>query len=408
MKLYYAQEGDKTFGLSLTYGLTVKVSFMSEDFSFEPNFDASTFGASSQLKARSFSQGQPLALDPEISEVHDQIDEVEANIAKLKSDIKTKTALYESEIERINSEIEKKKIDVETQLSLLREQNTQELNALQELQEQELEELRQRLEDTRKQKDNFAEKHSEAIRVNKEAEIAALKNQLERRRIKSRDQGFAQTTLSQQDKMEQQQREAELQAQIEIIDAEINEVAASRNEELQRARVKMDETSAAFEARQREQQAKLERYKDEISKRQLQYEEQIRALESQKDMEKEALETELKETNERLQGLQQLYSKMEKGNSREIQLTQQDIDRLNVAVQEAKKREEEQLEEAKQQIARLQDAQSDNVAIEQELEAVRQRIAQIKSDNTEMRKERQRLDTTIYSTRITRHRSTLK
>ena len=381
---------------------------MSEDFSFEPSFDASGFGVSSQRKSKSLSHSQPLAVDPEISDVHDQIDEVEANIAKLKSDIKTKTALYESEIERINSEIEKKKIDVETQLSLMREQNLEELNALRDAQEQELEELRQRLEDTQKQKDNFAEKHSEAIRVNKEAEIAALKSQLERRRIKTRDQGFTQTTMSQQDKMEQHQREAELQAQIEIIDAEINEVAASRNEELQRARVKMDETSATFEARQREQQAKLERYKDEIAKRQLQYEEQVKALEQQKEMEKEALENELRETNERLQGLQQLYSKMEKGNSREIQLTQQDIERLNVAVQEAKKREEEQLEEAKQQIARLQDAQSDNVAIEQELAAVRQRIAQIKQDNLEMRKERQRLDTTIYSSRITKHRSTLR
>ena len=378
---------------------------MSEGFSFESQFDATGFGSRSLTGSRKVA---PLQVDPEISEVHDQIDEVEANIAKLKTDIKTKTALYESEIERINSEIEKKKIDVETQLSLMREQNLDELNALRDQQDRELEELRQRLDDTRRQKDSFAEKHSEALRVNKEAEIAALRNQLERRRIKTRDQGFTQTTISQQDKMEQHQREAELQAQIEILDAEINEVAASRNEELQRARVKMDETSAAFEARQREQQTKLERYKDEIAKRQAQYEEQIHALEEQKELEKRELDSELKETNEMLQGLQQLYSKMEKRNSREVQLTQQDIERLKAAVQDAKKREEEQMEEAKQQISRLQDAQSDNVAIEQELAAVRQRIAQIKQDNVEMRKERQRLDTTIYSSRISRHRSTLK
>ena len=365
----------------------------------------STELAASLKRAR---QQPQMIVDPEVSDLHDQIDEVEEKISRLQSDVKTRTALYESEIARIQSEIDKKKVDVETQLSLIRQQQAEELAALHEQQELELAELRERLADARVQKDTFAQRHNEVVRANKEAEIAALKNELERRIISHRNKSFVATTNTQQDKMEQQQREAEVQAQIEILDAEINEIAASRNEELQRARVKMDETCAIFEARQKEQQVKVDRYKDEIAKRKQQYEEQVAALEAQKKMEHDQLDNELKATNEKVQALQQLFAKMDRRNSREIQMTQQDIERLRSAIQQGKEREEAQLVEAREQVAQLQDAQRDNVAIEQELMSIREEIARIKEDNAEMRSERQRMDTKIYSTRISKHRSTLR
>ena len=375
-----------------------------ENSSFRQSTEANDLVASLKL-AR---QQPQIVVNPEISDLHDQLDQVEENISRLQSDIKTRTALYESEITRIDSEIEKKKSDVESQLALLREQNAAELALIRDQHNQELIELRERLEDARSQKDTFTQRHREVLRANKEAEIAALKNELERRIISNRNRSFVQTTNHQQDKMAQQQREAELSAQIEILDAEINEIAASRNEELQRARVKMDETCAAFEARQKEQQVKVERYQDEIAKRKQQYEEQMEALETQKKMEHDQLENELRATNEKLQGLQQLAAKMDRRNSREIDLTRQDIARLRSAIEQAKEREEAQISEVRDQIGQLQDAQRDNVALEQEIASMRDEVAQIKQDNTEMRAERQRMDTRIYSTRISKHRSTLR
>lgn len=375
-----------------------------ENTSFRQSTEANDIVASLKL-AR---QQPQIVVNPEISDLHDQLDQVEENISRLQSDIKTRTALYESEITRIDSEIEKKKSDVESQLALLREQNAAELALIRDQHNQELIELRERLEDARSQKDTFTQRHREVLRANKEAEIAALKNELERRIISNRNRSFVQTTNHQQDKMAQQQREAELSAQIEILDAEINEIAASRNEELQRARVKMDETCAAFEARQKEQQVKVERYQDEIAKRKQQYEEQMEALETQKKMEHDQLENELRATNEKLQGLQHLAAKMDRRNSREIDLTRQDIARLRSAIEQAKEREEAQISEVRDQIGQLQDAQRDNVALEQEIASMRDEVAQIKQDNTEMRAERQRMDTRIYSTRISKHRSTLR
>lgn len=373
--------------------------------SLDPRFA----GSVNQSQRKSYgSQKAPAsrsAIDPDVAELHDQVDEIEESIARVASEMKTETSLFESELERLQSEVEKKRIETETELSAIVEQNMAKLKEISEENEAELDDFRQRLEETRREKSNFMHQHGEVSRVNKEAEIAALRAQLERRRIKHRDQEFAATTSTQRDKMERQQREAELQAQIEIINAEISEVAASRNEELQRARIKLDETSATFATRQREQAAKMDRYKDEIAKREAQYGEQAKALEIQKQMEHDQLENELKAMNEKLQGLQHLYSKIEKRNNRELQITQQDIERMNEAIEQMKQREEEQIEEAKEQISQYQDAQHDNIAIEQQIEAIRQEIARIKRDNVEMRKERQRLDTMIYSSRISRHKS---
>jgi predicted nucleic acid-binding Zn-ribbon protein len=107
------------------------------------------------------------------------------------------------------------------------------------------------------------------------------------------------------------------------------------------------------------------------------------------------------------QGLQQLYSELEKRNNRDMQCTQQEIEKLNAAVAQSKQRESDQLDEAKEQISKLQKTQPANIAIEQEFRSVREPINQIKNDNADMRTERPRLDTAIYSSRISKHRTHL-
>ncbi|OHT15654.1 hypothetical protein TRFO_42414 [Tritrichomonas foetus] len=204
------------------------------------------------------------------------------------------------------------------------------------------------------------------------------------------------------------QREAELSAQIEILDSEINEITAARNEELQRARVRIEETSAAFTARKKEQKAQIERYNEEIEKRESQYSEQLKAIEHQKELERVQFETQIQSTNEKLQQVQILYNKMEKRNAQEINTLKQDIERLKESLEGAKQRELEQIEDARTQIIKTQEALNDNLAIEEEIASVKKEIEQIKKDNIEMRKERQRLDTMIYNSRMSQHKSTFK
>jgi DNA repair exonuclease SbcCD ATPase subunit len=242
--------------------------------------------------------------------------------------------------------------------------------------------------------------------VKKESRIAERRAQLEREKIKHEADELAAKTTTQKRKIEQQQQEAVLQGDIEILDAEINEILASRNEELQRGRVMIDEFGAGFTTRRRERIANLEQLDDEIAKREKQLAEQLNALEKQHSREQEELNNEVKATNDRLQKLQQLFAKMERKNNRELQLTQRDVDKLAEAVHEAEVGEKQQLEDTRKQMAQLEEAQRESIEIEQNLAAMRQEIAQIKKDNQDMRKERQRLDTLIYSTRLSKHRST--
>jgi chromosome segregation ATPase len=348
-----------------------------------------------------------IGLDPEIARIHDQIEGVERDLTSLQSEVKQTSARYESELDRLQVEFEKKRIDVETKLSVLKQEHLTIEKALIEDQQLEIQLFEDRLDETLRQQDRFTKRRSDITRVKKEAEIASLRAQLERRKIKREADDFTSQTVSQQQKMERQEQEAQLQAQIEILDSEINEISASRNDELQRARVMIDEAASGFNTRKRERLAKLEQLDDEIGKRNKQYAEQFAVIEDEHKLELEELEADLKATNERLQGMQQLFGKMERRNNREIQVTQRDIEKLGDAIKQAKLREEEQLEDSRQQITRLEEAKQDNIAIEQELLGLREEVTQIKRDNQDMRKERQRLDTVIYSTRISKHRTGL-
>lgn len=355
-------------------------------------------------------QGQMSSFQPdaEVDKLNDQIDEIEEKIANLKSEMKKKSSQYQAQIENLQNEVQKKKIDFETAISALRQQNTNELAELSAEQQEELSQQKATFEATNSRQNDFSLRRNEALRLRKVAEITDLTNELESKKIKYNQQNFDATTTTQQGKIEAQQREAELRAQIEILNDEIDQLASARSEDLQRTRVKIDEISSAFDTRIREQKDKIERYNQEIEKRTVQFADQLRALEAQKQMEKEQLDNEIKSTNERLQSLQQLYSKIEKRNATELNLTQQDIEKLSEAIQRAKEREAEQLEEAKEQIAKMQEAQNDNLAIEEEIESIKQEIAQIKKDNADMRKEKQRLDNMLYNARLSKHRSTLK
>jgi chromosome segregation ATPase len=348
-----------------------------------------------------------VGLDPEIARIHDQIEGVEHDLTSLQSEVKQTSARYESELERLQVEIDKKRIDVETKLSILKQEHLTVEKALIEDQALEIQQLQDRLDETLRQQDRFTKRRSDITRTKKEAEIASLRAQLERRKIKLEEDDFTSQTVRQQQKMERQEQEAQLQAQIEILDSEINEISASRNDELQRARVMIDEAASGFDTRKRERLANLEQLDDEIAKRNKQYAEQFTAIEAEHKLELEELEADLRATNERLQGMQQLFGKLEKRNNREIQVTHRDIEKLGDAIKQAKMREEEQTDDARQQITRLEEAKQDNIAIEQELVALREEIAQIKRDNLEMRKERQRLDAVIYSSRISKHRTGL-
>lgn len=369
------------------------------EFEFSPNISKSSKGSKKQTPT--------LEQDPEVSQLHDHLDKVEEAIANCQAESKAARAAYESEIQRLEGEIEKAKIDAETKLSQQREEHVAELNELREKQEAEIEQLQHDIAKTQKHRSKFSEQHLQASRVQKEALLADLRHQIEYARIEHEENTYSTTAQCQQAVIDNQQKEVELQAQIEMLDADIKDIGASRMEELQKARLKADEINSTMEAMTREQSSKVDRYKMELQKRQQICNEHIESLESQAEMERQQLENELQAVKSRMDSLQKLLTQTDRRNQRELQITKQDIQTLKDSLETAQQREQSQIDIMRQQIDKLHAAQQDNIQVEQEIESIRAQLEQIKHDNVSMRKERQRMDTQMYTSRISQHRSTL-
>ena len=134
-------------------------------------------------------------------------------------------------------------------------------------------------------------------------------------------------------------------------------------------------------------------------------EETIELAEQQAQAETQQMDNNLNAAMDRIGKMQQTLDRYNRRAAKEEKIIMDDIDALREAIKRAQKMEEEQLEAAKGQITKLQGASSDTIALDQEIETLKNEIQQIKNDNTEMRRERTRLDTSLYSTRLSKFHS---
>jgi hypothetical protein len=120
-----------------------------------------------------------VGLGPEISEVHDQI-------GSHKKKIKTLTAKSEAEVKGFTDRI-MKKIEVDTELSLQREQHQLKNQALLAQHTQETQLLQNQVNAILPQQDRFLRRHLENAHVQKQAAVAKFRGQLENKRLESQD-----------------------------------------------------------------------------------------------------------------------------------------------------------------------------------------------------------------------------
>ena len=346
--------------------------------------------------------------NPDVYRINDEIADVDTSITTLNSEIKQKTACFESEIKNLQAQIKEAQEQGEAELADMDDAHQQEIEDLQKQQEAELKDLQAKLDKALKTKTASLARRNDTRRIQKEAVIAQLKHQLELLRIQRDADGFSQTVTNQQDQIEEQKKELELQAQVDLLDAELGDVTAGRNEDLARVQAKIDEATRAYEARNKEQQQKIQRYRSEIALRKEQYEDELKAIKSQSEMEKTQLENALRAANDKISGLRELQNKLQDRGSQEQHVINREITELNDAIQQARQKEEEQMEEVKDQLATLRAAQREKGAIEQEVVSLREEIDQLKKENQELRKECARIDNMQYSSRISRYRSFLR
>lgn len=338
-------------------------------------------------------------MDKQISDLHDEIDKVLANINNLKAEIREKTSEYETNIELLKATLEAGAEQSEKDIEAQQKNFDAEIAKLREDQEKELKKMAL---DATARSDDFTRKHNAVIRSAKEAELADLRQQLETARVRKNEAKFNAMATAKEERMEKQQKVTELEAKIESLRGEISDVEAARKEEIKQAKLRLEECKELYEQRDRNQEEMVAKYREEIKKREEQYAEHIQIVKKQTEKEKEKLNNELKMANDKVASLQQLFMKLEKKNHQQQQTAQMDIEMLQETIAKMKQRYEEQLMEAKTQVVKLHDAQNRSVVLEQEIDSLKTQISQLRADNSEMKRESQRIDTQLYSSRLSK------
>lgn len=363
-----------------------------------------SYGQPNMSRGGAYSRDQNVP-NSEFSEINAHIDNVEFTLTNLNSEMKQKSALFQTEMENIQNQIKLAKENGEKELEEQKKQQEIEIEEIKRQQAEEIQALEANLRKISSRKTNFNTSRGVVTRIQKERELADKTHELELLKIQQEDRVYLNATTVSKTQGANLQRETELNAQIEELDAEINDITATRKEEMLHFKMKLEDTNHLFEKRNQEAQEKIARYRADLARRQKECDDHILFIRNQADLERSQLENELETTKEKLEGLKQLFNKLQAQGDKEMQTIRQDIDQLQHAIAEAKKKEQDQIEETRVQISQLRGAQHDAIAIEQEVQYLRQEIEDMRRENQEMRKEKNRVETMSYSTRISKFRS---
>lgn len=353
--------------------------------------------------SRNMSGAPPV--NSEFSEINAYIDNVEFTLTNLNSEMKQKSALFETEMGNIQNQIKLAKENCEKELAEQKAEQDREIEEIKKQHAEEIQALEANLRKVLSRKSNFSESRNQVRRIQKESELADLIHQRDLLKIQQEDHVYLNATTVSKTQGSNLQKETELNAKIEMLDAEINDITATRKEEMLHFKMKLEDTNHLFEKRNQEAQEKIAKYQADLAKRQKECDDHILFIRNQSELEQTQLRNELETTNEKLKGLSQLFQKLQDQGNKELQTVQRDIDELKHAIENAKKREKDQIEETREQIAKLRGAQHDAIAIEQEVQYLRQEIEDMRKENQEMRKEKSRVETMSYTTRISKFRS---
>lgn len=339
------------------------------------------------------------------NDINAHIDNLDLNMINLNSEMKQKSALYETEIENIQEQIKLAKTAFDKELAQQKKDQEQEIKEIQKQHAEEIQALEVTLRKVQSRKENFSTSRSQIERIKRESELADLRHKLEILQIQQEDKVYLESTTVSRNHGDNYQQEMELRAQIEMLDAEIADIDHARKQELEQFKMKLLEANQLFEKRNKASELKLQRYQAEVEKRQRECEEYINNLKNQAEFEEKQLQNEINTANEKLQGLAKLYANMQAKGDEEYSKVNQGIKELKEAIEKAKQRESEQIEETRQQIAKYRAAQHETIAIEQEVLSLKQEIEDLRRENQEMRKERNRIENVTYTNRISKFRT---
>ena len=334
-----------------------------------------------------------------IQQLNEEIDQAEKQCAQLKAELQAKAIEMQDQESSADEKQEDGEEEEEEEISEFvqaKARHEEEIERIKTEHEQEIKDLQ--IEFTRKLKaaEDWNEKHAEALRIEKEAKIEDLKNQIESLKIAQSESIYTQTQTKNKFYKDAKAQSAANEQKIQDLEAQLSDLQSITREELRDIRAKIDECLVTVELRQQEHQTEIDRYEKEIADRNEKYGAHIAALTEQLKNEKERLEQSATSAEKKIQSLEKVLNQLEKHHQKQVEATQQDIERMKASIINVRTRGDQTLEATRSSVTQIQTVSRECKKMQDELQLIEKEIAELQAENAELREEQARLENAVY------------
>jgi chromosome segregation ATPase len=326
----------------------------------------------------------------EIQGYQDAIEEAEQLLAKLKSELESKAALFSAEVNDGGSDDSGEEEGLD--LDKLKSELDAELNGLTAKHQEEVASLSSQYTATLKDAEQWAEEHAESAYLEKVAELEGLKKELKAFREQTDETAFAQAESRTRALMQSKNTAIENRRRIQELEDQLAELGATAREELRVVRAKVDECLTAVELRDREHQSEIQKYEREATDRDEQYNAHLQVLAEQFQSERQRVERQLAAAMAKGDNVRKVLAQLHRHHEVQIETTRRDNERMKSTILQSKTRDEQLSVNTKSFVSRAQTTQNSCRRVEQDIALVNDEIKELQEENRELEMELRRLD----------------
>jgi chromosome segregation ATPase len=354
---------------------------------------------SNQSKLERLHEQAKSILEQKAKEIHQfqtSIDEAEAELSRLQTELATQTKLTQ---ELGSHDIPmSEQFANQDEIDSVRAEHEAEITKSEEKHKREVQRLQQEMKTSLEAAEQWSEKHAEMVYVAKRAQLDELRRQVDEAKAAANRHSLSATQA--RSKFYQQSKNASLMnsQRLQFLESQVGELNSMAREELRDIKAKIDECLAAVDLREREHKNEVQRYENEITEREQQYAIHMNVLTEQFRCEKERLQQAVAAASSKVDNLQRILKQLEKQHEKQLQSTLHDVERMKAYMYQSKTRDTDQQNETRNYVATINQLQRECAQTEQELALVESEIKELREENKELKVELQKFDNAVYGT----------
>lgn len=331
-----------------------------------------------------------------------KVEEIEDVIDQFKSEKAKKIGLFITEIENLDNKVKIQEIEFDTQLSKQREQYIKELAELDKRNQEEEEILQARLNELIEHRQNYSQKRTDLTSARKIAELNDLKHYLSILKLQNHERLVEKNTDKKQNVAILETDEVKLKLKLESIATDVADVRESIQKNLMNAKLKLQEIETNYQHRAEETAQTVENTRNKYEELKSQCEESVMLAQQNANQVINQLEKENADAIEHERTLKDLKKKLKKKYAQQESDIKKEIELTKTTIEESKERIETQTDETVELMDKITEMQNKNLVLESQLATIKEDISKMKSEIKQMKNEKGRMETTIFSTNLTR------